>query len=193
MTQVGGASSCLSKHRFAPRKKQGWTAKDNLPMPLLKNNELKPASWTPCRLVLSGLGFMYSAWNKTENLIHRLHCAGQSEVLRGLRRWHDDPKASGATMYPTQVAKQVDNPDVAASVDADEWMPAEGPGHRLKSWRTFLRSSSWHITLWRSCRVQSFAICQAHCKPDEMLEIATVRPCTRGRNGSCGGKAQIRQ
>ena len=45
--------------------------------------------------------------------------------MRGLPRWYDDPTANGATVYPTYVAKQIDSPDVAASVDPDNWTPVE--------------------------------------------------------------------
>ena len=63
------------------------------------------------------------SFNASQKLVCvRLHClqrAGQSEVLRGLPRWYDDPKANCATVYNTYVAKHIDSPDVAASVDPD--------------------------------------------------------------------------
>ena len=63
--------------------------------------------------------------DKTVNLIRRLQRADQSEVLRVLPRFCDDPQANGAAVYSTHVAKQIGSPDVAAFVDPDKWMPAE--------------------------------------------------------------------
>ena len=61
--------------------------------------------------------------DKTVDLLHRLQRADKSEVLRvcpdGMTT------QNGATVYSTYVAKQIDSPDVAASVDPDKWMPAE--------------------------------------------------------------------
>ena len=105
-------------------------------MPLLKNSEFKPASWTPCRwkvlphfvgvvgtqLDVFGEPRLPVSFNaspklvcvrlidKTVNLIHCLQRADLSEVLRGLHRWYDHPTANGATVHSTYVAKQINSP-----------------------------------------------------------------------------------
>ena len=84
--------------------------------------------------------------DKTVNLIHRLQRADQSEVLRVLPRWCDDPKANGAIVYSTYVAKQIDGVWCRSVRRPGQMDVRRGLGHRLKSWRTFPRSSSWHHT-----------------------------------------------
>ena len=128
---------------------------DILPVPLLKSNEFKPTGWTHYRwkvlqqfvgVVLSGLSFIYSVnlerglpvsfnasqkvvcvrlIDKTVNLIHRLQGADESEVLRGLPRWYDDPTAKWCHSVPDLRCETDDSPDVAASVVPDKWMPVE--------------------------------------------------------------------
>ena len=130
---------------------------------------------------------------KTVNLIHRLQRADKSGVLWGLLRWYDDPKGNGATVYSIYVAKQIDSPDVAASVDPDKWMPAEAqaivsnPGELFRAAAPGMSRFGGVAESDRSEYIKHTANL-LRCG-----EIATVRICTRGRNGFRGGKAEIRQ